>query len=49
MNAKKSKVMDFDRRKAEEMDFGTQYKVRVPLVRKCEVLLGGERMEEIRV
>ena len=30
-------------------DFSTPYRVSVPAVRKCEVVLRGERMEEMKV
>ena len=48
MKAQKSKVMFFKRREVEVIDFNTPYKVSVPAVGKCEVLLG-EKMEKDRV
>ena len=48
VNAGKSKVMVFERREIEAVDFNTPYRVSVPAVRRCEVILGGEKMEEVK-
>ena len=49
MNAGKSKVMVFERREVEMVDFHTSYRVSVPAVGRCEVVLKGEKMEEEKV
>ena len=48
MNAGKSKVMAFERREAEVFNFNTRYKMSMPTVGRCELLLGRERMEEVK-
>ena len=48
VNAGKSKVMLFERREVEVVDFNTPYRVSVPVVERCEVPLGRERMEEVK-
>ena len=45
MNTGKSKVIVFERKEIEVVDFTMPYRVGVPTV-GCEVVLGGERMEE---
>ncbi len=47
MNAGKSKVMVFERREEEVVDFNTAYSVRLPAVARCRVMLGIEKMEEM--
>ncbi len=42
MNAGKSKVMVFERRKEEAIDFNTAYRVRLPAVARCRIMLGSE-------
>ena len=44
MNAGKSKVMVFEGRETEVVDFSTPYRECVPAVERCEVVLGGERI-----
>ncbi len=46
-NAGKSKVMVFERREVEVVDFNTAYRVRLPAVARCRVMLGSEKMEEV--
>lgn len=48
MNADKSKVMVFERKEAEMVDFRNPYRVNVPGTERYEVYLGGERMEEVK-
>ncbi len=48
VNAGKSKVMVFERKEVEVCSFITPYKVRVPPVTSCKIVLGGERMEEVK-
>ena len=49
MNGDKSKVMVFEKREVKVMDFITPYMVSVPTVGSCEGLLGGKKMEEMKV
>ncbi len=42
VNAGKSKVMVFERREEEVIDFNTAYRVRLPAVARCRILLGSE-------
>ncbi len=46
MNAGKSKVMVFERRE-EVINFNTVYRVRLPAVASCRIMLGSEKMEEV--
>ena len=48
MKAWKSKVMVIERRIIEVINFNTPYRVSVPTVGRCEVVLGGEKMEEVQ-
>ncbi len=47
VNAGKSKMMVFERRKEEVIDFNTAYRVRLPAVSRCRIMLGSEEMEEV--
>ncbi len=47
VNAGKSKVMVFERREEEVIDFNTAYRVRLPAVARCRIMLGSEKMEEV--
>ncbi len=47
VNAGNSKVMVFERREVEVVDFNTAYRVMLPAVARCSVLLGSEKMEEV--
>ncbi len=47
MNVGNSKVMVFERKEVEVCDFNTYYRVNVPVVGRCEVVLG-ERTEEVK-
>ncbi len=46
VNAGKSKVMMFERRE-EVTDFNTAYRVRLPALAGCRIMLGSEEMEEV--
>ncbi len=48
INAGKSKVMVFERREEEAIDFSTAYRVMLPPVARCSIILGNEEMEEVR-
>ncbi len=47
LNPGKSKMMVFEKREDEVVDFNTAYKVRLPAVARCRVMLGSEKMEEV--
>ncbi len=47
VNAGKSKVMVFERREEELMNFNAAYRVRLPAVAGCRIMLGSEKMEEV--
>ncbi len=47
VNARKSKVMVFERREEEVTDFNTAYRVRLPAVAGCRIMLGSEEMKEV--
>ncbi len=47
VNAGKSKVMVFERREEEAMNFNIAYRVRMPAVARCRIMLGSEKMEEV--
>ncbi len=47
VNTGKSKVMVFERREEEVIDFNTAYRVRLPAVAGCRIMLGSEEMEEV--
>lgn len=40
--------MVFERKEVEVCSFSTPYRVRVPPVTGCKIVLGGERMEEVK-
>ncbi len=44
VNAGKSKVMVFERREEEVINFNTAYRVRLPAVAICRIMLGSEKM-----
>ena len=49
VNAGKSKVRIFKKkREVEVVDFNTPYRVSVPAVGRCEVVLVGKRMKEVK-
>ncbi len=48
LNAGKSKVMVFGRKEVEVVDFGNLYRVSVPVGERCEIVIGGERMEVVK-
>ncbi len=39
--------MVFERREEEVTDFNTAYRVRLPAVARCRIMLGSEKMEEV--
>ncbi len=45
VNVGKSKVMAFERKEVHVVGFSNPYRVSVPVVGRCEVDLGGERIE----
>ncbi len=48
VNAGKSKVMVFERREVEVVDFRNPYRVSVPVDERCEIMMGGEAMEVVK-
>ncbi len=46
MNAGKNKVV-FERREEEAINLNTAYRVRLPSVAICRIMLGSEKMEEV--
>ncbi len=48
MNAGKSKVLIFERKEVEVVNFGNQYRVSVPVCDMCERVMGGEKMEVVK-
>ena len=44
----KVRGMIFERMEVEVVDFNTPYRVSVPAVGRCEVVLRGEKMEEVK-
>ncbi len=47
VNTGKSKVMVFKRREEEVVNFNTAYRIRLPAVARCRIMLGSEKMEEV--
>ncbi len=47
VNTGKSKVMVIEKREEEVIDFNTAYRVRLPAVAECRIMLGSEEMEEV--
>ncbi len=39
--------MVFERREEEVVDFNTAYRVRLPAVARCKIMLQSEKMEEV--
>ncbi len=46
-NAGKSKVMVFEKIEDKVIDFNTVYRVRLPAVAECRIMLGSEKMEAV--
>ncbi len=46
VNAEKSKVV-FESKEEEVINFYTAYRVRLPAVASCRIMLGSEKMEEV--
>ncbi len=44
---RKLKVMVFEGREEEVIDFNTVYRVRLPVVARCGIMLRSEKMEEM--
>ncbi len=49
VNAGKSKVMIFERKEVEVVNFGNPYMVSASVEERYEIVMGGERMEVVRV
>ncbi len=47
VNAGKSKVMVFERREEEVVNFNTAHLVKLPEVASCRIMLGSEKMEKV--
>ncbi len=47
VNTGKSKVMVFERREEEVINFNTAYRVKLPAVGSCRIMLGSEKLEEV--
>ncbi len=47
VNAGKSKVIVFERREEDVIDFNIAYRGRLPAVSRCRIMLGSEKMEEV--
>ncbi len=47
VNSGKSKVVVFERREEDVIDFNTAFRVRLPAVVRCRIMLGNEKMEEV--
>ena len=48
VNCDKSKVMVFERRKTEVIDFGRPYRVRLENESSCRITMGGQCLEEVK-
>ena len=48
VNVGNIKVMVFKRKEVEMVDYRNPYRVRVPVDKSCEIVLGGERMEAVK-
>ena len=48
VNCDKSKVMVFERRKVEVIDFDTQYRIQVENEERCKIVMGGKCLEEVK-
>jgi len=47
VNVSKSKVMVFERRKSEVIEFADQYRMRVESQKQCKIMMNGQIMEEV--
>ncbi len=47
MNAENSKVMVFERREEEVIDYNIAYRMRMPAIVRCRTMLGCKKMEEV--
>ncbi len=43
----KSKVMVFEKRKSEVIDFADQYKLRVKSQKQCRIMMNGQILEKV--
>ena len=48
VNVGKSKVMVFERKEVEVVNFGNPYRVSVPVAERCKIVMGGEGMEVVK-
>ncbi len=48
VNAGKNKVVVFERKEVEVVKIGNPYRVRVPVDKRCEIVIGGEKMEVVK-
>ncbi len=48
VNARKSKMMVFERKEVEMVNFGNSYRVNVLVDEMCEIVMGGARMEVVK-
>ncbi len=48
VNAGKSKVILFERKEVEMVNFGSSFRVSVPVDERCEIMSRGERMEVVK-
>ncbi len=47
VNAGRRKVMVYERREEEVINFNTAYRVRLPAIASCRMMLRSEKMEEV--
>ncbi len=48
VNAGKSKVMVFERKEVEVVNFGNLYRVSAPVDERCDIVIGGKRIETVK-
>ncbi len=48
VNTGKSKVIVFERKEREVVNFGNPYRVSIPVDKRYEIVMGGERMEGVK-
>ncbi len=48
MNTGRSKVMVFERREVEVVNFGNPHRASVPVDERCKIVMRGERMEVVK-
>ncbi len=47
LNAGKKRVMIFERREGEVIDYNINYRMRLPVVVRCRIISGNEAMEDV--